>query len=174
VCFTAEGLSDATYCYTVVISQPEALSVDTQLIEDTQQLKLSLQGAAQYTVELNGQVTTYDKASTTLNLKTGLNRLRIYTDSECQGVIEQEVFVSEVLEYAPNPVLSYMDLFIGGSDQEVELTLSNLSGGVLWRSTVTVPTSRIYTVDMNRHTQGTYILQAKGQTVRKTIKVIKR
>jgi len=174
VCFTAEGLSDATYCYTVVITQPEALSVDTQLLEDTQQLKLSLQGAAQYTVELNGQVSTYDKASTTLNLKTGLNRLRIYTDSECQGVIEQEVFVSEVLEYAPNPVLSYMDLFIGGSDKEVELTLSNLSGGVIWRSTVTVPTNRIYKVDMNRHAQGTYILQAQGQTVLKTIKVIKR
>ena len=174
VCFTAEGLTDATYCYTVVITQPEALSVDTQLIEGTQQLKLSLQGAAQYTVELNGQVTTYDKASTTLNLKTGLNRLRIYSDSECQGMIEQEVFVSEVLEYAPNPVLSYMDLFISGSDREVELTLSNLSGGVIWRSTVTVPASRIYRVDMNRHAQGTYILQAQGQTALKTIKVIKR
>jgi len=67
-----------------------------------------------------------------------------------------------------------MDLFIGGSDREVELTLSNLSGRVLWRSNVTVPTSRIYRVDMNRHTQGTYILQAQGQTALKTIKVIKR
>jgi hypothetical protein len=174
VCFTAEGLTDATYCYTVVITQPEALSVDTQLIEDTQQLKLSLKGAAQYMVELNGQVTTYNNSSTTLNLKTGLNRLRIYTNIECQGVIEQEVFVSEVLEYSPNPVLSYMDLFIGGSDREVELILSNLNGWVIWRSTVTVPAGRIYRVDMNRHSQGTYILQAQGKTVRKTIKVIKR
>ena len=174
VCFTPEELPEQQQCYTVTIGSPTPLQLSTQLIEDSKQLKLTLQGAASYTVELNGVTTTQSTSTATLGLKTGLNRIRIYTDSECQGVIEREVFVSEVLEYAPNPVVSSMELYIGGTDREVTLTLSNLSGGVLFTQTVSVPASRIYSVDLGRYSQGTYILQAQGPTVNKTIKVIKR
>ena len=174
VCFTPEQLPDQQQCYTVTVDSPKPLQLSTQLIEDSRQLKLNLQGAVQYTIELNGVATTYTGSSTEIKLKTGLNRLRIYTDQECQGLIEEEVFVSEVLEYAPNPVFSSMQLYIGGSDHEVTLTLSNIGGGVLFTQQVPVPASRIYSLDLGRYSQGAYILQAHGTTVNKTIKVIKR
>ena len=36
-------------------------------------------------------------------LNTGLNIIKVYTDLECQGSIEQEVFISEDIHYYPNP-----------------------------------------------------------------------
>ena len=174
VCFRVEENDLFEQCYTVVIDRPTPLQLSTQLIEDSNQLKLTLQGSTQYTIELNGVANTHDNSSTTLSLKTGLNRIRIYTDKSCQGVIEREFFISEQLNYAPNPVVRSMQLYIGGTDREVTLTLSNLSGGVLFTQTVSVPASRIYSIDLGRYSQGTYILKAQGPTVNKTIKVIKR
>jgi hypothetical protein len=89
-------------------------------------------------------------------------------------VIEEEVFVSEELEYAPNPVVDHLNLYVGGTDTEVSLTITDLNGVVIETRTVRVPASRIYSMNMSRYAEGVYILKAEGATVRKTIKVVKR
>jgi len=100
--------------------------------------------------------------------------VKIYTDVECQGVIEEEIFVSEKLEYAPNPVEDDLNLYIGGNDSSVNLTITDLNGALIESREVRVPASRVYTVNMSRYHEGIYILTAKGETIRKTIKIIKR
>lgn len=100
--------------------------------------------------------------------------MKIYTDLDCQGVIEEEVFVSEKLEYAPNPVQDNLNLYVGGTDSEVKLTITDLNGVLIETREVRVPASRIYTMNMSRYREGVYLLTAESATVRKQIKVIKR
>jgi hypothetical protein len=174
VCFKVVGDSTFNQCYTVYIDQPEALQVVSSYLEAKQALDLQIDGATEYYVELNGVLQTRRGSRISLALQKGMNRVKIYTDLDCQGVIEEEVFVSEKLEYAPNPVVDNLNLYVGGTDTEVSLTITDLNGVVIERRTVRVPASRIYSMNMSRYTEGVYILKAEGATVRKTIKVVKR
>ena len=143
-------------------------------LEAKQALDLQIDGATEYYVELNGVLQTRRGSRISLALQKGMNRVKIYTDLDCQGVIEEEVFVSEKLEYAPNPVQDNLNLYVGGSDSEVKLTITDLNGVLIETREVRVPAGRIYTMNMSRYTEGVYILTAEGVTVRKTIKVVKR
>ena len=174
VCFTVVGDSIFKQCFTVYIDQPEALQVVSSYLEAKQALDLQIDGATEYYVELNGVLQTRRGSRISLALQKGMNRVKIYTDLDCQGVIEEEVFVSEKLEYAPNPVQDNLNLYVGGTDSEVKLTITDLNGVLIETREVRVPASRIYTMNMSRYTEGVYILTAEGVTVRKTIKVVKR
>jgi len=174
VCFTVVGDSIFKQCFTVYIDQPEALQVVSSYLEAKQALDLQIDGATEYYVELNGVLQTRRGSRISLALQKGMNRVKIYTDLDCQGVIEEEVFVSEQLEYAPNPVQDNLNLYVGGNDSEVKLTITDLNGVLIETREVRVPASRIYTMNMSRYTEGVYILTAEGVTVRKTIKVVKR
>ena len=174
VCFTVVGDSIFKQCFTVYIDQPEALQVVSSYLEAKQALDLQIDGATEYYVELNGVLQTRRGSRISLALSKGMNRVKIYTDLDCQGVIEEEVFVSEKLEYAPNPVQDNLNLYVGGTDSEVKLTITDLNGVLIETREVRVPASRIYTMNMSRYQEGVYILTAEGVTVRKTIKVVKR
>ena len=174
VCFTVVGDSIFKQCFTVYIDQPEALQVVSSYLEAKQALDLQIDGATEYYVELNGVLQTRRGSRISLALQKGMNRVKIYTDLDCQGVIEEEVFVSEKLEYAPNPVQDNLNLYVGGTDSEVKLTITDLNGVLIETREVRVPASRIYTMNMSRYQEGVYILTAEGVTVRKQIKIIKR
>ena len=174
VCFTVEGDEFFEQCFTVYIDQPEALQVVSSYLEAKQALDLQIDGATEYYVELNGVLQTRRGSRISLALQKGMNRVKIYTDLDCQGVIEEEVFVSEKLEYAPNPVQDNLNLYVGGTDSEVKLTITDLNGVLIETRKVRVPASRIYSMSMNKYREGVYVLTAEGVTVRKTIKVVKR
>jgi hypothetical protein len=90
-------------CYTVYIDQPEALQVVSSYLEAKQALDLQIDGATEYYVELNGVLQTRRGSRISLALQKGMNRVKIYTDLDCQGVIEEEVFVSEKLRVRTEP-----------------------------------------------------------------------
>jgi hypothetical protein len=174
VCFTVVGDDIFEQCFTVFIDQPDELQVVSTYLEDKQALDLQIDGATEYFIELNGVLQSRRGSRISLALQKGMNRVKIYTDVECQGVIEEEIFVSEKLEYAPNPVRAVLNLYIGGNDSSVNLTITDLNGALIESREVRVPASRVYTVNMSRYHEGIYILTAKGETIRKTIKIIKR
>lgn len=174
VCFTVVGDDIFEQCFTVYIDQPEALQVVSTYLESKQALDLEIAGATEYYIELNGVLQSRRGSRISLALQKGMNRVKIYTDIECQGVIEEEIFVSEKLEYAPNPVEEDLNLYVGGVDSTVKLTITDLNGVLIESREVRVPTSRVYTMNMSRYHEGIYILTAEGATIRKSIKIIKR
>jgi hypothetical protein len=89
-------------------------------------------------------------------------------------VIEEEVFVSEQLEYAPNPVRDNLNLYVGGTDSEVSLTITDLNGVVIEQLFVTIPPSRVYAHNMSKYREGVYLLTAQSKTLKKQIKIVKR
>jgi len=109
-----------------------------------------------------------------LALQKGMNRVKIYTDVECQGVIEEEIFVSEKLEYAPNPVRDVLNLYVGGKESKVRLTFYDILGRFIEEKEVDVPASRVYSMNMYRYSEGVYLLKVNSTTINKTIKIVKR
>jgi len=89
-------------------------------------------------------------------------------------VIEEEIFVSEKLEYAPNPVRAVLNLYVGGKESKIRLTFYDILGRFIEDKEVDVPTSRVYSMNMNRYSEGVYLLKVTSTTINKTIKIVKR
>ena len=52
-------------------------------------------GAKNYSVSVNGKTTTVSDNNFSTVLPTGLNTISVTTDKDCQGIYQQEIFISE-------------------------------------------------------------------------------
>ena len=136
-------------------------------------MELDLSGSKEYQVTINGKtfLTTEDRLS--LNLEPGMNRVEVATALDCQGVYFEEIFVSEEVKVYPNPTSGPLQLFVAGSDKEVELNITILSGNVIKRETLAVPMNRIVETSLGNLPEGLYLITLNGTTVKTTHKVIK-
>ena len=83
-------------------------------------------------------------------------------------------FVSEEVILYPYPVETAVQVYVGGSDTEAQLRLSNMNGSVIFKKNVQVPRNRVTTMNLSNLRSGIYILQISGTTVNQKIKVIKK
>ena len=74
---------------------------------------------------------------------------------------------------SPNPANESSNLWVGGDDDDVNLTLFDISGRIIWTKNDKVPYSRSVNVPLIDVESGIYILQVDSKTVNKSIKVIK-
>ena len=174
VCITVDGNSQFKRCYTVTIGQPEPLNVVSEYIEGKQILDLQIEGASEYYVEVNGVRTIGRDANFSIALLKGMNRIKVFTDQNCQGVYEEEIFISENVDFAPNPVQDNLYLTIGGYDNEAIITVIDLNGNVIEKQEIRIPYRRVYSLNMSRYRQGVYIVKINNSSVRKSLKVVKR
>jgi hypothetical protein len=137
-------------------------------------LDLRISGSTEYFIELNGVASKYSDSNTSIQLKSGLNRIRVYTDQSCQGLFEEEIFISQELRYFPNPVKDVLNLYIGGDDHSAELSIRGINGEILLKRSIDIPAKRVFTINMSQYPRGTYFLTIRNSVTRKTIKVIKR
>ena len=173
ICVTVDGVADYQRCYTIEITEPLPLVASSRIDVSTRNLQLDLSGSKEYQVTLNGKtfLTSDDKLS--LNLQPGMNRVEVATALDCQGVYFEEVFVSEVVKVYPNPTSGPLQLFVAGSDSEVEMSITSLSGNVIKKETLSVPTNRIIETTLGNLPEGLYLVTLNGTTVKTTHKVIK-
>ena len=173
VCVTVDGVSDYQRCYTIEITEPAPLVANSRIDMSARNMELDLSGSKEYQVTINGKafLTTEDRLS--LNLEPGMNRIEVATALDCQGVYFEEIFVSEDVKVYPNPTPGPLQLFVAGSDREVELSITSLSGGVLRRETLAVPMNRIVETSLGNLPEGLYLITLNGTTVKTTHKVIK-
>ena len=173
VCFTVLGQENYQQCFGVQISEPAPLSASSKVNYSNKTVHLSMDGSTAYTLKLNGKsfVTTDDELY--LDLKTGLNTIEIATDLSCQGSYFEEIFVSEEVLAYPNPTIDWVQLYVGGSDPNVKLQLSDLMGRVYVSQEFEVPVNRTLELQMNSYPSGMYFIQVQGAQVKSTLKVIK-
>jgi hypothetical protein len=173
ICVTVDGVSDYQRCYTIEITEPAPLVASSRVDVSARNLQLDLSGSEEYQVTLNGKtfLTSEDKLS--LNLQPGLNRVEVATALDCQGVYFEEIFVSEEVKVYPNPTEGPLQLFVAGSDKEITLSITTLSGNVIRRETLSVPANRIIETTLGNLPEGLYLITLNGTTVKTTHKVIK-
>ena len=173
VCLTTDAFPNLNQCFNVTIEEPVDLSVLSTINRGDKLASLKLAGGTKYKVVLNGNlITTYDNAID-LVLSPGINTIKVTTNLECQGVYEETIFVSEDILLSPNPANSTSKLWVGGNDQDVNITLFDITGRVIWTKNDKVPYSRSVNVSFSSIKSGLYILKVNSETINKTIKVIR-
>jgi hypothetical protein len=133
-----------------------------------------LSGSKEYRVSVNGKERVVTESEITLDLEAGMNRIEVRTDLECQGVYFEEIFVSESVRVYPNPTVDWAQVYVGGTDTEVLLTLVDLRGNLLQQRRVDVPTTREVELDLSGYPVGVYAIRLEGKTVQSSVKVIKK
>ena len=173
VCLTTETFPKLNQCFNVTIEEPVDLSVLSSINRENRQASLNLAGGTKYNILLNGNlITTYDN-KIDLSLSPGINTIKVTTNLECQGVYEEIVFVSEDILLSPNPANSSSKLWVGGNDKDINITLFDITGRVIWTKNNQVPYSRSIDVSFSSIKSGLYILKVNSETINKTIKVIR-
>ncbi|MEP0213589.1 MAG: alpha-amylase family glycosyl hydrolase [Cellulophaga sp.] len=173
VCFTIEGETDYEQCFTLVITEPEDLSVSSKIDRSSKSVSLSLKGAEVYFVTLNG--ITYETSGNhiDLQLQPGLNRISAQTGIDCQGKFTEEVFVSEEVRFFPNPVVTNLTVYCAGKDTSVTVSLFDFTGRQLLTDTKSIDANREIAIQTTSLKTGKYIVVVKGKTINKTFKIIK-
>jgi uncharacterized protein (DUF1501 family) len=159
--------------YTVTVGEPDPLVASTRLQLDTQTVDLSLAGATSYTVQLNGRRFDTTQKNLTLNLSPGMNRLAVSTDLDCQGVYEEEIFVSEKVQVYPNPTNGPLSVYVSGKDAKVEVTARSIDGSLVFNQVHEVGWKRTFDMDISSLNPGIYVLSITGETTSVSHKIIK-
>ena len=170
---TTEEFPNLKQYFKANITQPADLNVNSKVNRNKKQVALDLNGGNKYNVELNGNlITTYDD-NIDLSLSAGINIIKVKTDFDCQGIYEEIIFISENILLSPNPANESSKLWVGGNDENISMTLFDITGRVIWTRNDNVPYSRSLNVPLSKVKSGLYILKVDSKTIKKSIKVIK-
>ena len=173
VVLTSTQFSTLNQKFNLTIGEPAEISVISKVNRNKKQVALDLNGGNKYNVELNGNlITTYDD-NIDLSLSAGINIIKVKTDFDCQGIYEEIIFISENILLSPNPANESSKLWVGGNDENISMTLFDITGRVIWTRNDNVPYSRSLNVPLSKVKSGLYILKVDSKTIKKSIKVIK-
>lgn len=174
ICISIQGKTNYLQCYTLKVTEPTPLSATNKISTNGKQVTYNLSDASSYLVTLNGTTQTYTSNEITLNLVSGQNTISIASDLECQGKIADIIFVSEKAILYPNPAHDYAHIYLAEFDNEVAVTITNLSGQMVSAVSKSIPESRILELNLSSYPTGIYLVHLKGKTINETIKIIKK
>jgi hypothetical protein len=173
VCLTNDLFPNFKQCYNLNIQEPIDLSVLVGINRDSREINLNLSGSSSYNILFNGLNFKTSSSELNLDLKPGVNTIKVSTNLECQGVFEETIFISEEILLSPNPANNESKLWVGGNDNDINMTLFDVTGRIIWTKEDKVPYTRSLNVPFSDIKSGIYILQVESETVNKSIKVIK-
>ena len=173
LCFTVEGESGYNQCFDVNITEPAPLSASSKVDKVGKSISFSLDGSDRYTIVHNGVERVFDVSSPEIPLKKGVNFIEVKTDKLCQGTYTEEIFISEKVEFYPNPTTDVVNLYIHGKDKTVDLKIVDRDGNIIRTSCRDIQSNRKVQVNLEKYPKGVYLIQVKGETINKTVKVIK-
>ena len=175
LCITVIGVDEEEFkrCFDISIAEPEPLTVYSKSGTTKKQVSFDLSGGNTYNITHNGFTKQINKDQVTIDLAKGLNTVRIDTGIECQGVFEQQYFNSAVVMMAPNPARDLTSIFVGGDDPQVNITVYNTLGGILYQTKVRIPQDRRITLPTASLPVGSYYIKVEGQTTQQNLALIK-
>ena len=174
VCLTTPSLPNFEQCFNVIITEPEDISVVSDIALDSDNLTLDLSGSTNYNILHNNTYYTTSDSRFNLKLDKGLNFIKVVGDRECQGVYEETVFNSEDILLSPNPATSSSNLWIGGNDDDVTISMFDNAGRLIWTRNNEVNNSRSIDIQVSNLRPGLYYIKVDSETVKKTAKLIKK
>ena len=144
------------------------------IANDSNSITLDLSGSTNYNILHNNKYYTTSDSKFNLKLDKGLNFIKVVGDRECQGVYEETVFNSEDILLSPNPATSSSNLWIGGNDDDVTISMFDNAGRLIWTRNNEVNNSRSIDIQVSNLRPGLYYIKVDSETVKKTAKLIKK
>lgn len=175
VCITIAEYSDFEQCFSVEITEPEALSVSSKMDISGKSVVLNLSGGINYSVNLNGTIYNTDENEIMLPLSKIENSLTVSTDMECQGIHEETILMAFELSVYPNPVEKgdVTVILEDNSINDVRLSLYTSSGRQIFGKTAEV-VNGVVKINMDGFSSGMYSLNIETSNNTYTKKIIKK
>jgi hypothetical protein len=102
-----------------------------------------------------------------------MNHLSVSTDLDCQGVYEEEIFVSEKVQVYPNPTKGPLSVYVSGTDAKVEVTARSINGSLFYNQVHEIGWKRTFDINLSSLNAGIYVLSITGETTSVSHKIIK-
>tara|TARA_R110002126_G_scaffold291172_1_gene450691 strand:+ start:23767 stop:27027 length:3261 start_codon:yes stop_codon:yes gene_type:complete len=175
LCITINGNSIYEQCFTVIVIEPDVLSVSTSgKSSNTKKVTVSLAGGQSYYVTLNNETTITSASEIELELNQGTNKLSVKTNKDCQGEYNKTIiFNSEPFVY-PNPIKNNT-ISINSfefSENEIPVEIYNLKGQLLFSKSYNSATNQLK-IDVSNMPNGIYILKIISKEEIFNYKIIK-
>ena len=182
LCITIIGVSNYEQCYTIVITEPDELSVSTGKSSNTKtgksanskNITVSLDGGELYYVSLNNKVTITSESEIELELAQGVNNLSVKTNKDCQGVYNETIMFNSQPVVFPNPLknntiqVSSVDFY----ETQVPVEIYDLTGKLLFSKTFHATTNQLK-IDVSSIPKGIYLLKIASKENTFNYKIIK-
>ena len=158
-------------CFDIVLTEPQPLSVNASA--EGSIASVSMTGGNLYNVELNGVVTQTENSQIQLNLKNGLNTLRVSTNLPCQGTFQKTFVVGSIGVLYPNPIGEETKLFLNELTGSIKMQVFSVTGRLVMEDVKTIRGNELI-MDFSSLSVGTYYLRVEGEGFNDTFKMIRR
>jgi hypothetical protein len=175
VCITVENQAIYEQCFNVTITQPEDLAVFSSRSNSTQTVTLDLNGASEYYIEFNGDITVTSENSIALDLIKGINTIKVFTNMDCQGVYNETINNLTHIKIYPNP-LNDNKLTINMANtslETIQVKLYSIIGKVVLSKNYTLQYGAV-TIDIPNISKGIYLLKINDAMTTTNFKIIKK
>ncbi len=187
--FSSSNLSSGTYdvcitgsdgskqyepnCFEVIITEPQPIGVSSKTDLKSEQITLTLEGAEIFFIELNGESIQTQAKEITLGLKNGFNKLKVSTAQACQGIYEEEFFISSKPLIYPNPFEEFTNIFVQSGLKDLKVSIFT-SDGRLVKSTIFSGNDTETALNFQGLPSGMYYVKFEGPDMKVATKVIKQ
>ena len=175
LCITIDSNSSYEQCFTVVVVEPEELTVSTTgKSSNSKKITVSLAGGDSYYVTLNNKVTITSESEIELELAHGVNNLSVKTNKDCQGIYNETIMFNSQPVVFPNPIknntifLNTVDFY----ENEIPVEIYDLTGKLLFSKTYQ-PTTNQLKIDVSSIPKGIYLLKVASKENTFNYKIIK-
>ncbi|MEO9893071.1 T9SS type A sorting domain-containing protein [Aurantibacter sp.] len=131
ICIKVISETEYEKCFTVKVTEPEKLIVQSDIDPSGKLVTLKMQGANKYNIDINDTKYSTTDNSITIPLSSENNSISVTTDIECQGQHTETILSTyDKVSVYPNPVENgEVSIHLpNSSDKEVLLTLFSING----------------------------------------------
>ncbi|MDN3642847.1 carbohydrate-binding protein [Lutimonas halocynthiae] len=136
ICFKAAEDDEFEQCFTVQVTEPETLQVNSSVNPENAVLTLKLSGSKTYLIDLNGKEFQTSESTFQIPLSQSINHLSVKTDLNCQGAFKELIQLEPSPVVYPNPVNgNYLYISHGATqDSDLEIYIYDVAGKMVKRS----------------------------------------
>lgn len=174
LCISSTISTNYESCSKIIITEPLPLSVLLELDALNNSVNLKMNGAIEYTVEVNGKSFQTEKEQINLPLTEGTNTISVSTSQLCQGKFEETIYLGTTAIIYPNPVGNSLSIDLKSlTVDKIEIAIFTEAGVLVHSDNYKVEQSTI-NINTSALSPGIYFLRLKNDNYNKSFKLLKQ
>ena len=174
LCISSIEFPSYQTCSKIIITEPLPLSVQLDFNSLTNSVTLKMNGAKEYTIEINGKSMEVKNQLISIPLYDEVNNVSVSTTQSCQGKFEETIILENSFLIYPNPVGESLTIDLKSlTSDTVEIAIFTEAGLLIHSETYLVKHYKIE-INTSAFSSGIYFLRMKNNKVNKSFKLIKQ
>lgn len=174
LCISVEGFPGYESCFKAIITEPEALEVQSIINKIEKSVTLKMVGSKSYNIMVNNLPIKTELDEITIFLDNETNLIEVSTDKTCQGTFKEVILLSNDPLIFPNPFADEINIALdNSSSKDILITIYDISGRLVQNYMVET-SNRLLSLDTVGLFKGLYIIQVRTLEQVHTFKVVKQ